>query len=158
MSERERKEKEALAAIWEDEDAVEGDTERGKERKTDRKADETKGGLPHACYICRSTFTAPVQTQCKHYFCQRCILSSLSKSQACPVCGKDTQGLLTDATRQFLAAGIAINSTKGRKTQGDGHARSPGGDVAAGRGEQEDAGGWTTVQEDGGGGGWTTVQ
>lgn len=35
--------------------------------------------LPFACLICRTAFTNPVVTRCKHYFCETCALKNFQK-------------------------------------------------------------------------------
>lgn len=34
-------------------------------------SDDDEDELPFACYICRESFTNPVVTKCKHYFCEK---------------------------------------------------------------------------------------
>jgi RING finger protein 113A len=64
----------------------------------------TEDGLPFACHICRQPFTDPIVTSCGHYFCEACIVeqmrSSLSSdSTHCPICRKDTHGVLNQPTK-----------------------------------------------------------
>jgi RING finger protein 113A len=55
-------------------------------------------GIPYACHICRGPFQNPVVTTCGHYFCESCMQSRIreagSDSTACPICQKDTHGVL----------------------------------------------------------------
>lgn len=37
--------------------------------------------LPFKCFICRNSFTDPVVTKCKHYFCEKCALDQYKKVQ-----------------------------------------------------------------------------
>ena len=37
--------------------------------------------LPFKCFLCRESFTHPVVTKCKHYFCEKCALGHYKKSQ-----------------------------------------------------------------------------
>ncbi|XP_013393726.1 RING finger protein 113A-like [Lingula anatina] len=53
--------------------------------------------LPFACFICRKTFTNPVITKCKHYFCEKCALAQYRKSKRCFVCGTQTMGVFNPA-------------------------------------------------------------
>jgi RING finger protein 113A len=61
--EREKARKKALALGMKDDD--EGDAEM---------SDEDDDSLPFACFICREPFVDPVETKCKHYFCEHCAL------------------------------------------------------------------------------------
>ena len=54
-------------------------------------------GLPFKCFICKKTFTAPVVTKCKHYFCEKCALEHYKKSQRCYACGAQTSGVFNPA-------------------------------------------------------------
>ena len=51
--------------------------------------------LPFACHICRKPFTNPVETRCKHFFCEKCALRRYSKKgkAGCAICGKPTLGI-----------------------------------------------------------------
>ena len=53
--------------------------------------------LPFACNICRKPFQSPVVTNCGHYFCTRCIITSNKKSSKCPICKKQTGGVFNTA-------------------------------------------------------------
>jgi len=53
--------------------------------------------LPFKCFICRESFKHPVQTKCKHYFCESCALNHYKKSQRCFVCSKQTFGVFNPA-------------------------------------------------------------
>lgn len=55
--------------------------------------------LPFACFICREPFETPVETQCKHYFCQACALDRYRKDSKCAACGKQTYGVFNVATK-----------------------------------------------------------
>uniref|UniRef100_A0A7S2EMZ2 RING-type E3 ubiquitin transferase n=1 Tax=Ditylum brightwellii TaxID=49249 RepID=A0A7S2EMZ2_9STRA len=65
-------------------------------------------GIPFACHICRGPFMDPVVTSCGHYFCEKCIMervrgaSSAAEAadmQACPICGKGTNGVFNYPTK-----------------------------------------------------------
>lgn len=84
-------------------------------------SDDSDDELPFACYICRESFTNPVVTKCKHYFCEkyvggrgkggkgleprssrctpssRCALEHHRKNKKCFVCGQPTGGYFTPA-------------------------------------------------------------
>ena len=53
--------------------------------------------LPFKCVICKNTFTDPVVTKCKHYFCEKCALEHYKKSQRCYACGTQTSGVFNPA-------------------------------------------------------------
>lgn len=55
--------------------------------------------LPFACAICRKPFTNPVETRCKHYFCQACALKRYQKNPRCAVCQSSTGGLFNKAEK-----------------------------------------------------------
>lgn len=61
-------------------------------------------GLPFACHLCRKAFTEPVVTSCGHYFCQACIMQHIRQDEkgTCPICGKDTHGVLNQPTKLLL--------------------------------------------------------
>lgn len=48
--------------------------------------------IPFACAICRQGFVSPIQTKCKHYFCERCALQRFKKNMKCFICGENTYG------------------------------------------------------------------
>jgi len=52
---------------------------------------------PHACFICRNSFTQPVQTQCGHTFCEQCASIHHRTNPLCAVCGKPTHGIFNAA-------------------------------------------------------------
>ncbi|KAJ2939337.1 hypothetical protein O0L34_g13435 [Tuta absoluta] len=54
--------------------------------------------LPFKCFICRSSFTDPVVTKCKHYFCEKCALENYKKSSRCFICNTQTNGMFNPAT------------------------------------------------------------
>ncbi|GCC21141.1 hypothetical protein chiPu_0019608 [Chiloscyllium punctatum] len=53
--------------------------------------------LPFKCFICRNSFTSPVITKCKHYFCESCALQHYHKSKRCYVCNQQTNGVFNPA-------------------------------------------------------------
>ncbi|CAH0404262.1 unnamed protein product [Chilo suppressalis] len=53
--------------------------------------------LPFRCFICRSSFTDPVVTKCKHYFCEKCALENYKKSTRCFICNSQTSGVFNPA-------------------------------------------------------------
>ena len=59
--------------------------------------DSDDDDLPFACFICRETFTNPVVTKCKHYFCEKCALTHYKKSKRCFVCSQQTFGVFNAA-------------------------------------------------------------
>lgn len=65
------------------------------EESDDEERDED--GLPIKCPVCRETFTEPVVTKCRHYFCESCALKQYRLSPECPVCHEPTNGLFLPA-------------------------------------------------------------
>ncbi|KPI96663.1 RING finger protein 113A [Papilio xuthus] len=53
--------------------------------------------LPFKCFICRESFTDPVVTKCKHYFCEKCALTNYKKSSRCYICNTQTSGVFNPA-------------------------------------------------------------
>ncbi|XP_068622276.1 E3 ubiquitin-protein ligase RNF113A [Battus philenor] len=53
--------------------------------------------LPFKCFICRESFTDPVVTKCKHYFCEKCALGHYKKSTRCYICNTQTSGVFNPA-------------------------------------------------------------
>ncbi|CAA2968653.1 zinc finger CCCH domain-containing 1 [Olea europaea subsp. europaea] len=80
-NEREKAREKALALRMKDDD--EGDAETSDE-------DDGDDSLPFACFICREPFVDPVETKCKHYFCEHCALK-------CFVCNQLTNGIFNTA-------------------------------------------------------------
>ncbi|ALC46891.1 CG4973 [Drosophila busckii] len=67
----------------------------GDEHKYEIHSDEEC--LPFKCHICRQSFTNPVVTKCKHYFCEKCALAQYKKSQRCIICSQQTNGIFNPA-------------------------------------------------------------
>ena len=64
----------------------------------DGKRAGAEDGIPFACHLCRGPFADPVVTTCGHYFCEGCMLSRIREAgPGCPVCQKDTHGVLNHA-------------------------------------------------------------
>ena len=59
--------------------------------------DDEDDDLPFKCLICRESFTKPVVTKCKHYFCEGCALKQFRKSTRCAACGQQTMGVFNIA-------------------------------------------------------------
>ncbi|XP_011301470.1 RING finger protein 113A [Fopius arisanus] len=59
--------------------------------------DSDEDSLPFKCFICRNTFTDPVVTKCKHYFCEKCALDHYKKSTRCFICNVQTTGVFNPA-------------------------------------------------------------
>lgn len=56
--------------------------------------------LPFACHLCRGPFTDPMLTTCGHYFCANCAQKHFrEKSTRCPICEKQTYGMLNAAPK-----------------------------------------------------------
>nr|XP_012220675.1 PREDICTED: RING finger protein 113A [Linepithema humile] len=59
--------------------------------------DSDEDDLPFKCFICRNSFTDPVVTKCKHYFCEKCALEQYRKSTRCYICNVQTNGTFNPA-------------------------------------------------------------
>ncbi|KAH0944968.1 hypothetical protein HN011_008805 [Eciton burchellii] len=59
--------------------------------------DSDEDNLPFKCFICRNSFTDPVVTKCKHYFCEKCALERYRKSTRCYICNAQTNGTFNPA-------------------------------------------------------------
>lgn len=76
----------------------------GEHGECDSDNDDTKyeihsdeESLPFKCFICRDSFTNPVVTKCKHYFCEKCALANFKKSSRCYICATQTNGVFNPA-------------------------------------------------------------
>ncbi|XP_040572042.1 E3 ubiquitin-protein ligase RNF113A [Lepeophtheirus salmonis] len=76
-------------------DMANGKYEEEDDKKYEISSDEDD--LPFKCYYCKASFTLPVVTKCKHYFCEKCALAHYKKSQRCFACGKQTNGVFNPA-------------------------------------------------------------
>lgn len=56
-------------------------------------SDEDDDDLPFKCLICRESFTNPIVTKCKHYFCEKCFLARNKKTTKCFACNTQTMGI-----------------------------------------------------------------
>ncbi|VDM46378.1 unnamed protein product [Toxocara canis] len=72
--------------------------------------EEDECDLPFKCFICRQSFTNPVVTKCKHYFCERCALEHFRKTPKCFVCDTNTLGVFNVAKE--LIAKLKENEEK----------------------------------------------
>ena len=87
-----QKEREMLGKVGED-----SDEEREKDKFRIRGADED---LPFACHLCRGPFSEPGLTLCGHYFCSDCASTRFrEKNSRCPICEKQTYGVLNAAPK-----------------------------------------------------------
>ncbi|XP_076161203.1 RING finger protein mdlc isoform X2 [Ptiloglossa arizonensis] len=59
--------------------------------------DSDEESLPFKCFICRNSFTDPIVTKCKHYFCEKCALEHYKKSTRCYICNVQTNGVFNPA-------------------------------------------------------------
>lgn len=59
--------------------------------------DSDEDTLPFKCFICRESFTDPIITKCKHYFCEKCALEHYKKSTRCFICNIQTNGVFNPA-------------------------------------------------------------
>uniref|UniRef100_A0A146L3J3 RING finger protein 113A n=1 Tax=Lygus hesperus TaxID=30085 RepID=A0A146L3J3_LYGHE len=47
----------------------------------------------HECGLCRNTLQNAVTVECKHRFCEDCLLKILHSSTKCPICSHETHGV-----------------------------------------------------------------
>uniref|UniRef100_A0A1B0CIF8 Ring finger protein n=2 Tax=Lutzomyia longipalpis TaxID=7200 RepID=A0A1B0CIF8_LUTLO len=73
--------------------------------------------LPFKCIICRESFTDPIVTKCKHYFCEKCALAHYKKTSRCYVCGNQTNGMFNPANQ--LIAKLKLEESKRCATDED---------------------------------------
>jgi len=52
---------------------------------------------PFACLICKKPYVKPVQTKCKHYFCESCAINRYMIDPRCAVCKENTNGIFNMA-------------------------------------------------------------
>jgi RING finger protein 113A len=69
--------------------------------------------LPFKCIICRQSFTNPVVTKCKHYFCEKCFLKHNKKTTKCFACNAQTQGIYYVAKEIVKKISTSANTTSG---------------------------------------------
>lgn len=77
--------------------AATGESNSGDEDDKKYEIDSDEDNLPFKCFICRNSFTDPVVTKCKHYFCEKCALEQYRKSTRCYVCNTQTNGTFNPA-------------------------------------------------------------
>ncbi|KAN0055745.1 hypothetical protein ACTA71_011631 [Dictyostelium dimigraforme] len=58
--------------------------------------------LPFACFICKKQYIDPVQTKCKHFFCEDCALTHNRKNKKCALCGEPTLGTFITPPKKIL--------------------------------------------------------
>lgn len=69
----------------------------GKKDEQNYEISSDEDDMPFKCFICRNTFTDPVTTKCKHYFCEKCALNHYKKNKRCFVCNEGTGGIFNPA-------------------------------------------------------------
>ena len=85
--------------------------------------------LPFKCLFCRQSFTRPVVTKCRHYFCEACALAHHRKSTRCFVCGTQTSGIFNPAKEIARRIKQKRIEREERDSDGDGdHDADDGGD------------------------------
>uniref|UniRef100_A0A914XPI3 Uncharacterized protein n=1 Tax=Plectus sambesii TaxID=2011161 RepID=A0A914XPI3_9BILA len=93
---------------------LERDFQQGKLKDEDEhkyEISDDEDELPFKCFICRESFTNPIMTKCKHYFCEKCALDHYRKSQKCYVCDKNTYGVFNPA-KEIIARTAGENKKK----------------------------------------------
>jgi RING finger protein 113A len=81
--------------------------------------EEDEEGLPFACHICREPFTRAVQTNCGHYFCERCAVARYAEDPHCAICGKQTHGIFNFATKLNAKVKLRLAQDPSLTTQDD---------------------------------------
>jgi RING finger protein 113A len=64
--------------------------------------------LPWACYICRKPFVDPVETKCKHFFCEKCALQHHAKNMKCAACNEQTFGIFNTARKLIRVLDLRV--------------------------------------------------
>ncbi|KAM9962504.1 hypothetical protein ACTFIR_005412 [Dictyostelium discoideum] len=64
--------------------------------------DDDKQQFPFACFICKKQYVDPVQTKCKHFFCEDCALTHNRKNKKCALCGEPTLGTFITPPKKIL--------------------------------------------------------
>jgi RING finger protein 113A len=96
------------------------------------------GALPHACFICRGPFVAPVMTSCAHFFCSACAFARFATDPRCAACNKQTLGVFNAVAKSKLPGAAAAAAAAVEVP-----APAPAAAAAGGGGDEEDKGGWT---------------
>uniref|UniRef100_A0A9J2PC55 RING finger protein 113A n=1 Tax=Ascaris lumbricoides TaxID=6252 RepID=A0A9J2PC55_ASCLU len=81
--------------------------------------EEDECTLPFKCFICRQSFTNPVVTKCKHYFCEKCALGHFRKTPRCFVCDQNTMGVFNVAKELIAKLKESEESTNKKETEDD---------------------------------------
>ena len=85
----------------------------GGEGRDDDEDDEDSR-FPVLCSLCQEAFREPVQTNCKDYFCEKCITQHFKDRKTCPVCEKKLDGNFNIA-RELVA--LPKESRVGKRIQ-----------------------------------------
>merc|ERR1712226_1369795 len=105
---------------------IERDAEQnaGDEDLTKYEISSDEDDLPFRCFICRKSFTDPMVTKCKHYFCEKCALKQFRKTARCFVCGEQTHGVFNPA-KELIEK---LKTHKGSDDDGQGAGEQAGSD------------------------------
>jgi RING finger protein 113A len=90
-----------------------------KETSSDECISDDEDGtasIPLTCPICDNEYIAPVQTVCKHYFCEKCALTHYGRSSSCYVCKKSTQGIFNNCDALINVIKKKREDRKGKKS------------------------------------------
>mmetsp|Transcript_7024 Transcript_7024/g.20636 ORF Transcript_7024/g.20636 Transcript_7024/m.20636 type:complete len:367 (-) Transcript_7024:25-1125(-) len=88
-----QKEREMMGKL----DGPDSDEERERDKYRVKPGEED---LPFACHFCRGPFTEPMMTTCGHYFNADCASKHFrEKGTRCPICEKQTYGILNAAPK-----------------------------------------------------------
>jgi len=77
---------------------------------------DDEDNLPFKCLICRESFTNPIVTKCKHYFCEKCALDHFRKTHKCYACEKPTGGVFNPAKE--IIARLKGEASKAKRRAG----------------------------------------
>ncbi|KAN0034789.1 hypothetical protein ACTFIV_001321 [Dictyostelium citrinum] len=75
---------------------------KNNDKKDNSGNDDNEQQLPFACFICKKQYTDPVQTKCKHFFCEECALTHNRKNKKCALCGEPTLGTFITPPKKIL--------------------------------------------------------
>jgi len=81
--------------------------------------DSDEDNLPFKCFICRQTFSDPVVTKCKHYFCEKCALQQYKKSTRCFICNAQTNGVFNPAKELIARSKMEAENPEAESPEND---------------------------------------
>lgn len=97
--------------------------------------EEEEDGIPVHCGICKQSYTDPIMTKCKHYFCSNC--ADKECIEKCFICEKPTSGIFKNAAK-VISEKMATRQALKEPTEADDTDCSSGSDASNGRISLED--------------------